>query len=1132
MSELFMECEEEELEPWQKAIPEINLIDDDDDDDEPIFVGEIQSSKPTTNARPGVQRGQQNAAPGRRPVGSTPTTPQKLPHTAAPAPQRASYAPAPPHTQHSPRAAPTLGNNPSLVPANQAGMQNAAGRLGNTMTAQPIIINSQGYIVSSPQMSSSGSFIANMGSQYPPATSFTLLPGQQLLQSSSSPQVSHAVHRPQVQLMQNNVITLANVQQPPDLTSHQQGRGPQHRGQPPHANSSAALSSLQGHHNRDNGTMKRGMASDADNKNKRIKMDAGGHLRASENDSPTRRRCPNCSSFYPGDDSLKGHMRFCCPDLLETVFPSSSYGAARQERERLQPPPQPQGAPVRIYDAHDKSKLIMLVSDFYYGRADGDRKGEQKTNTTFKCNSCLKVLKNNIRFMNHMKHHLELEKQNSESWESHTTCQHCYRQYSTPFQLQCHIESAHSHYESTTNCKICELAFDTEQVLLEHMKDNHKPGEMPYACQVCNYRSSFFSDVESHFRSIHDNTKDLLCPFCLKVLRSGHMYMNHYMRHQKKGIHRCGKCRLNFLTYKEKVEHKTVFHRTYRKPRTLEGLPPGTKVTIRASLAGSPTSPSTPGRSSISVVPSSPGGKQVGRPPGSGGGRGKTAQHAANPPGRPKKEKAKPETRNALLKNFRPLVEGVKCAECSEVIKDFYDHFPLLLTCGACKFKTCCRRAYKKHMTWAHGSGPKVPPSHKQPRPLRSLTLVCLNCDFLVDASSSNLMGRHLNDRPTHTCQVIQDPSGQSKPENDSVCDTDSLERSGLINAEPMTLIGEEGEETTGTHTTPKEEEGEGLEGETAAAKEEQEEKEEVEKYVEEKEEEVTEVREEEVVTEVREEEVVTEVREEEEEKEKEHTPPGVSDDSEGRDNNTPVQVKEDTPPPEQDEKTRLQPENDDEDTAMEQEEENTKGNEEQEEDSALEKEQRDKVETHRNDEKDSSAEQGPDEADTPSNSALQDPVEHMEPENGAAELLKNSTMESDSYSEPMQDSTMEPERSNSEPMEDHGTEQDPSPEPMQNSTVEQGSSKETTMEQGLSADVSENVGEEPESSAEQGELAATAAAVDPELEPEPALTSCLPQGATDSLDVAATPSSDLEDQSNATAQTSGPTGQSEPSNA
>lgn len=39
MSELFMECVEEELEPWQKQVPQVHLIDDDDDDDEPIFVG-------------------------------------------------------------------------------------------------------------------------------------------------------------------------------------------------------------------------------------------------------------------------------------------------------------------------------------------------------------------------------------------------------------------------------------------------------------------------------------------------------------------------------------------------------------------------------------------------------------------------------------------------------------------------------------------------------------------------------------------------------------------------------------------------------------------------------------------------------------------------------------------------------------------------------------------------------------------------------------------------------------------------------------------------------------------------------------------------------------------------------------
>ena len=46
MAELFMECEEEELEPWQKKVKEV----DDDDDDEPIFVGEISGSKPAISS--------------------------------------------------------------------------------------------------------------------------------------------------------------------------------------------------------------------------------------------------------------------------------------------------------------------------------------------------------------------------------------------------------------------------------------------------------------------------------------------------------------------------------------------------------------------------------------------------------------------------------------------------------------------------------------------------------------------------------------------------------------------------------------------------------------------------------------------------------------------------------------------------------------------------------------------------------------------------------------------------------------------------------------------------------------------------------------------------------------------------
>uniref|UniRef100_A0A8C0JBR3 DUF4195 domain-containing protein n=1 Tax=Chelonoidis abingdonii TaxID=106734 RepID=A0A8C0JBR3_CHEAB len=88
MAELFMECEEEELEPWQKRVKEVEE-DDDDDDDEPIFIGEISSSKPAnilnrvnlSSSRTGIQ----NGAPSRgtvttfKPASQHCTTPASSP---------------------------------------------------------------------------------------------------------------------------------------------------------------------------------------------------------------------------------------------------------------------------------------------------------------------------------------------------------------------------------------------------------------------------------------------------------------------------------------------------------------------------------------------------------------------------------------------------------------------------------------------------------------------------------------------------------------------------------------------------------------------------------------------------------------------------------------------------------------------------------------------------------------------------------------------------------------------------------------------------------------------------------------------------------------------------------------------
>uniref|UniRef100_A0A3Q3PY22 C2H2-type domain-containing protein n=1 Tax=Monopterus albus TaxID=43700 RepID=A0A3Q3PY22_MONAL len=695
MSELFMECVEEELEPWQKQVPEVHLIDD--DDDEPIFVGVLSNNQKDEKLKP-------------------------------PPPQRNIAAK---QEIKRPAALPVVGSSPVILPLTVAG--NAAAPSVTAVTPQPVIINNQGFIVTSPQLANSSEFIASLGTHYPPGTSFTIVPaGQQQLFQQGSPGtvIPGAVHRPQVQQISNNIVTLSNVQSPA-VYSTQSNQPKSH----PLQTFPVPVKAIS--NNKVESSVKRDIPTQqTDSLAKRAKIDLGPpKVTAREENGILKQKCPKCQEEFI-QDTLKFHLMACRKNVKGTAASTMTISA---------------------------NKRIMLVSDFYYGRFEGDGKKQegQKTNNTFKCQSCLKVLKNNIRFMNHMKHHLELEKQNSESWESHTTCQHCYRQYMTPFQLQCHIESAHSPIESSTNCKICELAFESEQVLLEHMKDNHKPGEMPYVCQVCNYRSSFFSDVETHFRSVHENTKDLLCPFCLKVLKSSHIYMQHYMKHQKKGINRCGKCRLNFLTYKEKVEHRTQVHKTFRKPKALEGLPPGTKVTIRASLSGKmPVSPDRPGVVSPEPLQFNQQTKPVtvskSKSYVSGAEKPKATQS--------KKRDARTARHNLALKNLRLSAGRYTCIECNSQVDDLFSHFPMVSSCGACKYRTSCKVSISDHMIKFHSTINRVlKRDHKRNSSSLKFTLVCLNCDLLVDASGGDLMTKHLTDRPNHTCKIIQDKDVKAK---------------------------------------------------------------------------------------------------------------------------------------------------------------------------------------------------------------------------------------------------------------------------------------------------------------------------------------------------------------------------------
>ncbi|XP_059836187.1 pogo transposable element with ZNF domain isoform X4 [Hypanus sabinus] len=487
------------------------------------------------------------------------------------------------------------------------------------------------------------------------------------------------------------------------------------------------------------------------------------------NGVPIPKDCPKCNIHFNIMESLRVHMAYCCPQLLNSSTPTKSPQPHPAPPQPQPPPPPPpptpptstQQPPVKLAEP-SQGKLIMLVDDFYYGRDEGSTYQmlhEMKTSTTFRCLSCLKRLKNNIRFMNHMKHHLELEQQNDESIENHTTCQHCFRQYATPFQLQCHIENVHSPYETTTKCKICELAFETEQLFLQHMKDTHKPGEMPYVCQVCEYRSSVYLEVDSHFRMIHEDTKNLLCPYCLKVLKNSNAYQQHYMKHQKKIVYPCNKCRLQFISAKEKMEHKVDHHKTFKKPKQLEGLQPGTKVTIRTSMgqaraAGGPNQ-EVPARKVyppvlIPKTQESPTCSTV-----------HTVTSVAKPPLKLDKKKSVERMITLLvdMQEIRKVHGNQVCLECNfdiTNINNISNHFPTYVHCSRCRYSTSCSRAYADHMISYHTQRgkPKYLMFGKMKK--SGVLLACSSCTFTVDKGDGDEMAQHLDLNQEHgPCRFV-----------------------------------------------------------------------------------------------------------------------------------------------------------------------------------------------------------------------------------------------------------------------------------------------------------------------------------------------------------------------------------------
>ncbi|TSK31391.1 Pogo transposable element with ZNF domain [Bagarius yarrelli] len=494
--------------------------------------------------------------------------------------------------------------------------------------------------------------------------------------------------------------------------------------------------------------------------------------------------CSRCNVAYKVVRELRGYMCHCNPDLINsvhelttkprlrarrakrindriystahvhesTVSPTSSLTSVSSRHPAASPTPPPPPCLKNITtleipegvqspgtgDYDSQGKLIMLVEDFYYGKDPGHPVliENNQVPVMMKCHLCDKKLKNNIKLMNHMKHHMEMDHQRGDE-KSHTMCQHCFRNFSTPFSLQCHLETVHSQVESASLCKICELSYDNTPLFLHHMKNFHKPGEMPYGCQVCKFRSSFYYDVIIHFRELHKDTANLLCPYCLKVFRSCNSYQLHYNKHQKKSVLHCDLCRLQFLYAKDRTEHKALFHQTYRKPVQLLGLKPGTKITIRAysvtkvndnTHCGKPAMNSDSSSASSVLAPQS-------------------VVQRITPP------KRKPvESILDVMTKFQKQCEPSQswfCIECNFEIPDFSTHFPTFVHCSLCRYSTCCSRAYANHMISNHVPRKTSTKYLNLYKPCPKLgILTCSTCTYSTEIG--DMMATHLAQHPSH----------------------------------------------------------------------------------------------------------------------------------------------------------------------------------------------------------------------------------------------------------------------------------------------------------------------------------------------------------------------------------------------
>ncbi|XP_078666365.1 uncharacterized protein LOC144908538 isoform X2 [Branchiostoma floridae x Branchiostoma belcheri] len=395
--------------------------------------------------------------------------------------------------------------------------------------------------------------------------------------------------------------------------------------------------------------------------------------------------------------------------------------------------------PNRAPPQYKSIQIQMSIEEYYYGKKEGvlpSDSTEEKGSCVFKCYTCSKVLKSNIKYMNHIRHHIEHERQQNPDISDVTSCQRCFKRFETPFQLQCHLETMHNTANPDTFCKICEISFKSEKALQSHMLQEHQPCEMPYSCKLCGFRSSILSDVESHFRSTHDGTKNLLCTFCLKIIVQCRAFDVHCLKHfRKSDKKKCKSCRLQFHSTSELQQHRKHDHVSFAGSHIVKYHRENAKLNFKFLKKGNKT------QDPSSVVASSSGGV--------------TEYGVAGMPRGIKR---------SLNLTCRPVQDNRThtCLECGATIQDLGSHYMKYVSCSKCRYSTCCSRAYADHMICRHqapgGRQRVVSANMFQVNMYTCETGVNMSCGCGYTTSGGREMAEHLQTCYHKSCFIQSSP--------------------------------------------------------------------------------------------------------------------------------------------------------------------------------------------------------------------------------------------------------------------------------------------------------------------------------------------------------------------------------------